>query len=126
MSTSRRARRAAWRLRQRLWPWAPAWLVELVRRYRRLIAPQQAAVSVSSVPSSGPRGYVPPVGLIPWFNPLTIEVLSGLADRPRLNVLLPCVAMNYMSGGPNTAVNIGDSPGGTRCVGAAHRLRSPA
>ena len=33
------------------------------------------------------RFYVPPHGLLPWFNPLNVEVSAGLS--PRLNVLLP-------------------------------------
>jgi O-antigen biosynthesis protein len=49
-------------------------------------------------------GYVPPAGLLPWFDPLTISVSENLSDSPRLNVLLPSLAMKHMSGGPNTAI----------------------
>jgi O-antigen biosynthesis protein len=50
--------------------------------------------------------YVPPAGLLPWCNPLTIEASPELAARPSLNVLLPSLAMKHMTGGPNTAVNL--------------------
>jgi glycosyltransferase involved in cell wall biosynthesis len=50
-------------------------------------------------------GYTPPIGLLPWFNPLRVEVIPELAYRPHLNVLVPGLAMKHMSGGPNTAVN---------------------
>jgi glycosyltransferase involved in cell wall biosynthesis len=49
-------------------------------------------------------GYVPPAGLLPWFDPLTISVSEALSDSPRLNVLVPGLAMKHMSGGPNTAI----------------------
>ena len=52
---------------------------------------------------SDPR-YVPPEGLLPWFNPLTLAVSEELSSSPRLNVLLPGLAMKHMSGGPNTAI----------------------
>jgi glycosyltransferase involved in cell wall biosynthesis len=48
--------------------------------------------------------YVPPHGLLPWFNPLNIAVSEALSSAPRLNVLVPGLAMRHMSGGPNTAI----------------------
>ena len=57
---------------------------------------------VSSVQGDG--SYVPPEGLLPWFSPLTISVTEALSSSPRLNVLLPGLAMAHMSGGPNTAI----------------------
>ena len=48
--------------------------------------------------------YTPPEGLLPWFTPLTLRVSDALATAPRLNVLLPGLAMKHMSGGPNTAI----------------------
>ena len=50
--------------------------------------------------------YTPPLGVLPWFDPLTIEVAADLSVRPVLNVLLPGLAMKHMSGGPNTVVNL--------------------
>ena len=50
-------------------------------------------------------GYVPPQGLLPWFNPLNVMTVSAFNLRPRLNVLLPWIAMKAMSGGPNTVLN---------------------
>jgi glycosyltransferase involved in cell wall biosynthesis len=52
----------------------------------------------------GDTRYVPPEGLLPWFNPLTIAASDALSSSPRLNVLLPGLAMKHMSGGPNTAI----------------------
>jgi glycosyltransferase involved in cell wall biosynthesis len=48
--------------------------------------------------------YVPGAGLLPWFNPLNLRASDALTDSPRLNVLLPSLAMRHMSGGPNTAI----------------------
>lgn len=52
----------------------------------------------------GDARYIPPDGLLPWFNPLTLTVSDALSSSPRLNVLLPGLAMKHMSGGPNTAI----------------------
>ncbi|TDY25468.1 methyltransferase family protein [Paraburkholderia sp. BL6665CI2N2] len=57
-------------------------------------------------PTSRSGSYTPPVGLLPWFDPLNIELDRSLAMRPRLNVLVPGLAMKHMSGGPNTAISI--------------------
>ena len=60
-------------------------------------------------PPFDPRGdgeYVPPVDLLPWFNPLNIVALPTNRMPPRLNILLPGAAMRAMSGGPNTIVNL--------------------
>ena len=63
-----------------------------------------------SLPRGGdrlPRGeYEPPPGLLPWFTPLTIEVVAALEPMPTLNVLLPGLALRHLSGGPNTALTI--------------------
>jgi hypothetical protein len=48
--------------------------------------------------------YVPPQGLLPWFDPLNLSVSQRLSNEPRLNVLLPGLAMRHLSGGPNTAL----------------------
>ena len=58
-----------------------------------------------SASSTSDVGYVPPPGLLPWFDPLNIATAPMLALRPRLNVLLPWVSMKSMSGGPNTVLN---------------------
>ena len=50
------------------------------------------------------RGYTPPQGLLPWFNPLNLRAAPELRGQPCLNVLVPGLAMKHMSGGPNTAV----------------------
>ena len=55
-------------------------------------------------PTVDRHDYTPPEGLIPWFNPLTLSVSDVLAAAPRLNVLVPGLAMKHMSGGPNTAI----------------------
>ncbi|MFP5240128.1 MAG: glycosyltransferase, partial [Acidobacteriota bacterium] len=51
--------------------------------------------------------YVPKPGQLPGLNPLNLAIDAALARAPRLNLLLPSLAMRHMSGGPNTAVNIG-------------------
>jgi glycosyltransferase involved in cell wall biosynthesis len=71
---------------------------EFVERSRGLRAPAQ-------VDAEG-GFYTPPLGLLPWFNPLSIQVSAALNDRPHLNVLLPGLATGNMSGGPNTALSI--------------------
>ena len=43
---------------------------------------------------------------LPSIAPMTLRVDPRLADRPRLNVLIPGMAMRAMSGGPNTAINL--------------------
>jgi glycosyltransferase involved in cell wall biosynthesis len=43
------------------------------------------------------------LGLLP-FHPLNLRRSPALAHEPRVNVLLPSVAMRHMSGGPNTAI----------------------
>lgn len=43
---------------------------------------------------------------LPSIAPLNLRVDPALATRPRLNVLLPGMAMKAMSGGPNTLVNL--------------------
>ncbi len=53
------------------------------------------------------KQYVPPFGLLPWFNPLEIKVVPSLEGEPYLNILIPAAAMTSMSGGPSTAINIG-------------------
>ena len=50
------------------------------------------------------RSYVPPHGLLPWFNPLNVAVSPPLSNEPRLNVLVPALGMRNLSGGPNTAL----------------------
>jgi hypothetical protein len=50
------------------------------------------------------RSYVPPRGLLPWFNPLNVAVSAALSNEPRLNVLVPAPGMRKLSGGPNTAL----------------------
>ena len=58
-------------------------------------------------PASGRLiGYVPPQGRLPWFNPLNLVVAPRLVNEPRLNVLVPSLAMRSLSGGPNTALEI--------------------
>jgi glycosyltransferase involved in cell wall biosynthesis len=57
--------------------------------------------------ASGRRaGYVPPQGRLPWFNPLNLVVSPRFVNEPRLNVLVPGLAMRHLSGGPNTALEI--------------------
>jgi glycosyltransferase involved in cell wall biosynthesis len=65
------------------------------------VAPLQGAQSTRE-----PGRFVPPVGLLPWFNPLNLRVAPTLDDRPSLNVLVPGLAIQHMSGGPNTALHI--------------------
>ncbi|CAO3383406.1 rhamnosyltransferase WsaF family glycosyltransferase [Azospirillum argentinense] len=61
--------------------------------------------TMDSTPEAS-AAYVPPVGLLPWFSPLTLRTDPSLAGRPHLNVLVPGLAMKHMSGGPNTAINL--------------------
>jgi O-antigen biosynthesis protein len=83
---------------QRLRAWAPRRLIDLARRHRGL--PGAPPIYSRTL------GYVPPTGLVRHFNPLNIAMSSELADRPRLNVLLPSTATKHLTGGPNTALNI--------------------
>ena len=43
---------------------------------------------------------------MPWFNPLNLVVAPQLVNEPRLNLLVPGLAMRHLSGGPNTALEI--------------------
>src|SRR5205085_331300 len=66
--------------------------------------------AVAGTPMPGPGAtsnhgfYVPPQGLLPWFNPLNVSIARHLSDEPRLNVLVPGLGMRHLSGGPNTAL----------------------
>lgn len=51
--------------------------------------------------------YIPPTGLLPGLSPLNFSRIPVLSRAPRLNILVPGLALKHMSGGPNTAVNIG-------------------
>ena len=54
-------------------------------------------------------GGVRPLQLEKLFapaHPLNLRLDPGLASRPRLNVLIPGLAMHCLSGGPNTALNL--------------------
>ena len=64
----------------------------------------QIPVPAAALPEAA--NYVPPVGLLPGCNPLSIRLARELADRPALNVLVPALGMKNMTGGPNTAVNL--------------------
>src|SRR4029453_2268896 len=66
----------------------------------------RAALGVRTSGSGGLTGYVPPQGRLPWFNPLNLVVSPRLVNEPRLNVLVPGLAMRHLSGGPNTALEI--------------------
>jgi hypothetical protein len=61
-----------------------------------------AAPALSSGLASGL--WLPPVGMLPWFNPLNIRTDKRFSGQPHLNLLLPSIAMKGMSGGPNTAI----------------------
>ena len=43
---------------------------------------------------------------LPNIAPLNLTISPGLAARPMLNVLIPGLSMQHMSGGPNTAINL--------------------
>jgi hypothetical protein len=43
---------------------------------------------------------------LPNVAPLNFTTVSGLSSRPTLNVLIPGMSMQHMSGGPNTAINL--------------------
>ena len=43
---------------------------------------------------------------LPNVAPLNLIINSDLKDKPTLNVLIPGMSMQYMSGGPNTAINL--------------------
>lgn len=59
-----------------------------------------------AAPEAG-GGYRLPAGLLPWFTPLNLSVREDLTLSPRLNLLLPSLALRHMSGGPNTAIALG-------------------
>jgi O-antigen biosynthesis protein len=67
-------------------------------------APVEGVLPTGSGVAVDHHRYVPPYGLLPWFNPLTLAVSETLSSSPRLNVLVPGLAMKHMSGGPNTAI----------------------
>ena len=68
---------------------------------------ERRAAFAPRTPASGRlTGYVPPQGRLPWFNPLNLVVAPQLVNEPRLNVLVPGLAMRHLSGGPNTALEI--------------------
>jgi glycosyltransferase involved in cell wall biosynthesis len=48
--------------------------------------------------------YHPDPGEVPWVNPVDFVVRPSLSLQPRLNVLIPSLALRHMSGGPNTAL----------------------
>lgn len=50
--------------------------------------------------------YIPPFGLLAWANPLNLCVKKELDAVPTLNVLVPGLGMQNMSGGPNTLLNL--------------------
>ena len=66
----------------------------------------RAAFAPRTLASAGFTGFVPPQGRLPWFNPLNLVVAPQLGNEPRLNVLVPGLAMRHLSGGPNTALEI--------------------
>jgi O-antigen biosynthesis protein len=70
-------------------------------------ADRRAPFATRTPASGGRTGYVPPQGRLPWFNPLNLELATRLFNEPRLNVLVPGLAMRQLSGGPNTALEIG-------------------
>ena len=83
---------------------------------------EQRGVFRPQTPASGRLpGYVPPQGRLPWFNPLNLVVAPRLFNEPRLNVLVPGLAMRQLSGGPNTALEIA---GRLAVVGVRIRLIS--
>jgi hypothetical protein len=41
---------------------------------------------------------------LPWIVPLNVDVRTDMPQR--LNVMIPGIAMRYMSGGPNTVINL--------------------
>lgn len=43
---------------------------------------------------------------LPNVDPLNLTIDPGKADCPTLNVLIPGMSMQHMSGGPNTAINL--------------------
>jgi hypothetical protein len=53
-----------------------------------------------------PPAYIQYVNGLPNVCPLNLEVDPALEKTPRLNVLIPGMAMRAMSGGPNTAINL--------------------
>ena len=69
-------------------------------------AERRAAFAPRTPTSGGFSAYVPPQGRLPWFNPLNLVVAPRLVNEPRLNVLVPGLAMRHLSGGPNTALEI--------------------
>ena len=69
-------------------------------------AERRAAFAPRTLASGRLTGYVPPQGRLPWFNPLNLVVAPRLVNEPRLNVLVPGLAMRHLSGGPNTALEI--------------------
>jgi hypothetical protein len=59
----------------------------------------------SATTAAGPT-YHPVLTRIPHIVPAHVSVQPALARKPRLNVALPSLQMQYMSGGPNTVLNL--------------------
>jgi O-antigen biosynthesis protein len=92
-----RLARAVWMIARRIA--LVRWFVETLRGGRpRPVVPPPTIITGGS--------YTPPHGLLPWFNPLNIQVSAALSGQPCLNVVLPSLSRKHLSGGPNTALNV--------------------
>jgi hypothetical protein len=58
-------------------------------------------------PAPATPSYTPVATQMPLLLPLRVEVLPQSRATPRLNIVLPSLQMRHMSGGPNTALNVG-------------------
>ena len=70
--------------------------------------PRLAASAVETQLNRGGRqlAYTQYRDGLPSIAPLNLRLDPDLSARPRLNVLIPGMAMRAMSGGPNTAINL--------------------
>ena len=82
-------------------------LIRLYRRARSLagrLLRRLRGIPVIQAQAAAPQRAV--TDLLTPAEPLNIRLDPALAAKPRLNVLLPGLAMHCMSGGPNTALSL--------------------
>jgi hypothetical protein len=68
--------------------------------------PRAAAAAIEAQMAASQPDYVRYRDGLPSIAPLNLRTELELDARPRLNVLIPGMAMRSMSGGPNTAINL--------------------
>jgi hypothetical protein len=88
--------------------WALDWRkINEVDVNRALVERDHAHDDMPTLPKvelkEGQQPHIRPFDL-PWIVPLNVDVRTDMPQR--LNVMIPGIAMRYMSGGPNTVINL--------------------